>query len=159
MSEAAHQGVTTGCIWPIGYSVLLPWIQTSLSKNLKLFSIRVKELFEPIVLRRKGDWFLLVLKAFSQEFDLWITLGDFKVKKCKIGKGNLYLAENRISRNEMWCAADNHNYMCHICAEEFLGSNCHYAVIDKISNFHEIVPNFTYSQKSYYKYNWHFFID
>ena len=24
-------------------------------KNLKLFSIRVKELFEPIVLRRKGD--------------------------------------------------------------------------------------------------------
>ena len=30
-------------------------------KNLKLFPIRVKELFEPIVLQRKGDRFLLVL--------------------------------------------------------------------------------------------------
>ena len=27
------QGVTTGYILPIGYSVLLPWIQTSLSKK------------------------------------------------------------------------------------------------------------------------------
>ena len=30
----------------------------------------------------------------------------------------------------------------------FLDSNFNKAVIDKISNFHEIVPNFTYSQKS-----------
>ena len=30
-------------------------------KNLKLFSIRVKELFEPIVLRIKGDGLLLFL--------------------------------------------------------------------------------------------------
>ena len=42
----------------------------------------------------------------------------------------------------MWCAADNHNYMCHI---------------DKISNFHQIAPNFTFSRKSYFcKYNWNF---
>ena len=36
-------------------------------KNLKLFSIRVKELFEPIVLRKKkkSDGFLLFFKAFS----------------------------------------------------------------------------------------------
>ena len=35
-------------------------------KNLKLFSIRVKELFEPIVLRKDiGDWFLLFLTVFS----------------------------------------------------------------------------------------------
>ena len=34
-------------------------------KNLKLLSIRVKELFEPIVLRKKGDGFLLFFKAFS----------------------------------------------------------------------------------------------
>ena len=39
--------------------------------------------------------------------------------KRKIGKENLYLAENRLSRNEMWCAADNHNYMRHICAKGF----------------------------------------
>ena len=36
-------------------------------KNLKLFSIRVKELFEPIVLRerKKRDGLLLFLKTFS----------------------------------------------------------------------------------------------
>ena len=33
------------------YCYLEPWIQTSL-KSLKLFSIRVKELFEPIVLQK-----------------------------------------------------------------------------------------------------------
>ena len=50
----------------------------------------------------------------------------------------------------MWYAADNHNYMCHISAEVFLDLNFNQAVIDKILNFHEIVPNFTYSQKSYH---------
>ena len=34
-------------------------------ENLKSFKIRVKELFEPIVLRGKGDGLLLFLKAFS----------------------------------------------------------------------------------------------
>ena len=55
-------------------------------KNLKLFSIRVKELFEPIVLWKKGDGFLLFLKAFSWETDLWVTLGDFTVKNAKLGR-------------------------------------------------------------------------
>ena len=95
-------------------------------KNLKLFSIKVKELFEPIVLK-KSDWFLLFLK----------------------GKGNLYLTESCLSRNEMWCASDNLNNMCHICANELLDSNFNQAVIYKISifGFNEIAPNFTYSQK------------
>ena len=48
----------------------------------------------------------------------------------------------------MCCAADNHNYMCHTCAKEFLDSNFSEAVIDKISIFHEIAPNSTYSHKS-----------
>ena len=55
-------------------------------KNLKLFSIRVKKIFEPIVLRRKGDEFLLFLKAFASETDLRVTLGDFTVKNAKLGK-------------------------------------------------------------------------
>ena len=71
-------------------------------------------------------------------------LGDFREKKRKIGKGNLHLTENRLSWNEMCCASDNHNYMCHICAKEFSNSSFNYAVIDKISNFHEIAPNSTY---------------
>ena len=44
---------------------------------------------------------------------------DFGLK-IKIGMGNLYLTENQFDRNEMLCSADNHSYMCHICANEFL---------------------------------------
>ena len=36
-------------------------------------------------------------------------LGEFMVKKCKIGKENLYSIKNWISKNEMWCAPDNRN--------------------------------------------------
>ena len=50
-------------------------------KNMKLLSIRVKELFVPVALsKKKSDGFLLILKAFSWETDLWVTLGDFTVK-------------------------------------------------------------------------------
>ena len=34
--------------------------------------------------------------------------------------------------------------MGHICAKEFLDTNFNQVVINKISNFHEIAPNFTY---------------
>ena len=74
-----------------------------------MFSIRVKQLFEPVVLRRKPDGFLVFFKAFSQETDLWVTLGDFTVKKVKSGREICNLTENRLSRNKMWCKADNHN--------------------------------------------------
>ena len=46
-----------------------------------MFSIRVNELFEPIVLqKKKSDGFLHFLKEFSWETDLWVTLGEFTVK-------------------------------------------------------------------------------
>ena len=48
----------------------------------------------------------------------------------------------------MCCASDNHNYMCHTCAKEFSNSSFNEAVIDKISNFHEIAPNSIYSHQS-----------
>ena len=55
----------------------------------------------------------------------------------------MYLTENRLSRNKTWCAADNHNYVCHICTKEFL---------DKIElNLHLLTKYqifTTYSQKS-----------
>ena len=51
-------------------------------------------------------------------------------KTPKIGKGNLYLTGNRLRRNEMVCAADSNNYMCHICAKGFLNSNFNEEVID-----------------------------
>ena len=46
----------------------------------------------------------------------------------------------------MWCTADNHKYMGRICAKGFL--DLHFeAIIDNISHFHKIAPNFTYSKK------------
>ena len=48
----------------------------------------------------------------------------------------------------MWCAGDNHNNMCHMCEKEFLDSNFNKAVIDKISNFHEIASKSTYWKKN-----------
>ena len=71
---------------------------------------------------KKGDWFLLFLKAFSWETDLWVTLGDFTVKNAKFGR-DICATENQLSKNEMWCAADNHNNTCHTCAKGFLDSN------------------------------------
>ena len=46
------------------------------------------------------------------------------VKNVKLGKEIcIFKTENQLSRNQMWCAADNHNYMCHIYAKGFLDLN------------------------------------
>ena len=85
-------------------------------KNLKLFSIRVKELSEPIVLWRKGDGFLALFISIFLRIQSLSDARRFYGQTCKIEKGNLYLTENRLNWNEMCCASDNHNYMCHTCA-------------------------------------------
>ena len=65
-----------------------------------------------MVFRRKGDGCLLILKAFSCETDLWVTIGDFALKKNRtIGKGDLYLTKNRSDRNEICCAEDNYSFI------------------------------------------------
>ena len=53
----------------------------------------------------------------------------------------------RLSRNEICCAEDSHNYMSKMCAKEFSDSNFNQEVIGKISIFQEIAQSFTYSQK------------
>ena len=88
-------------------------------KKQKLFSIWVKELFEPTVLRKKRRWLFALFKSIFLRNRSLSNARWFYDKKCKIEKGNLYLTENRSSWNEMCCAADNHNYMCHTCAKEF----------------------------------------
>ena len=66
---------------------------------------------------KKGDGFVLFLKVFSRDTDLWVMLGDFTVKKPrKIRKGNPYLPENWLSKTEMLCVADNHKDAYHTCA-------------------------------------------
>ena len=47
-------------------------------------------------------------------------------------------------KNKTWCAVDNYNYICDICARGFLDSNLDLAVIDKLSFFHKIDRNSIY---------------
>ena len=132
------------CPW-IGHNVLLPWIQICYLKNLKLFSIRMKEYLSlgPIGLQKSADGFLSFKSIFLRNTALWVTLGDFTLKRAKLG--DRYLTENRFGRNEIWCA------------KRFLDSNFNFAVINKISIFQEIAPNFEYSWKlQCFKYNWNF---
>ena len=114
---------------------------TLVAHRIRNGSIRVKALFEPIVLRKKATGFALfksiILRNRSLSNARW-----FYGKKRQIRKGNLY----QLGRNEIWYAKDNHSYMCHICAKGILDSNFNYNVIGKISIFHEIALNFTYSQ-------------
>ena len=74
------------------YAIVNCYIEFKLSylKNRKLFSIRVKELFEPIVFSKKSDGFLLFLRAVSWEPDFWISLGDFALKNVKMGKKSVF---------------------------------------------------------------------
>ena len=60
------KGLRIGYILPIGHSV--PWIQIRYLKSRKLFSIKVKELFVPIVLRRKSDRFWSFKRIFLSRY-------------------------------------------------------------------------------------------
>ena len=127
-------------------------------KNLKLFSIRVKELFEPIVLRIKRRRVFALFIIFFLRNQSLSNARWFYGKKHKIRKDNLYLTENWLERNEIWFAEDNHSFMCHICAKRYLNS---ILIISSYYwqniNFNEIAPNFTFWQKSqFFKYNWNF---
>ena len=64
----------------------------------------------------------------------------------------------------MCCAPDNHNYMCHMCAKEFLNLSINWAVIftilPQISEFHKtrnfssiIICNFLDQLLHPYKFN------
>ena len=69
---------------------------------MKLFSVRVKELFEPIVLKKEKE----EKKKPRQIFALFNSIffgnpsfsngGPFYGKKRKVGKENRYLTENRL---------------------------------------------------------------
>ena len=104
--------------------------------NLKLFSVGIKELIEPIVLWKKKSRRVFVLfKSTFFRNRSFSNANWFYSKNRKIWKGNLYLTENRFSRNEMWCAVVNHNHMYHICAKGFLDSYFCWAVnINKIEH-------------------------
>ena len=59
------EGGSSRCPLRVALVYCYPEFKLRCHKHLKLFSTKVKKLFEPIVLRKKGDGFLLFLKAFS----------------------------------------------------------------------------------------------
>ena len=86
-----------------GYYSALCYLEFKLRyhKNQKLFSNRVKELFEPLVFWKKSDVFLLFLKAFSWETYLWVMLRDFTIKNAKLRRE--ICIQLKISEVEMKC--------------------------------------------------------
>ena len=56
-------------------------------------------------------------------------------------EGNLYLTENWLCKNEMWCAKDNHYYMYPICAKR----------IFRFKLSRNIYSKFTYSKNHFFK--------
>ena len=84
-------------------------------KNLKLFSIKSKRIIWAYSFVKKRRQ---VLALFINIFLRNRSLSDGK--KCKFGKGNLYLTENWLSWNKMCCTSNNHNYyVSHICKRIF----------------------------------------
>ena len=120
-----------------------------------MFSIRVKELFEPIVLRKQGDTFLLFSKAFSGETDLSVTLGDFTVKMQNWEEKSV-LTENQCSRKELWCAADNYNNMCHICERTFKIRTLTKQLFTKHQILTKLQQISNIHKDDNFKYNWNF---
>ena len=81
-----------------------------------MFSIRVKELFEPMNLRKKRPVLFLL-------FEPWVTVGDFTVKN-NFWKRNLYLTEidfihKSITEKNRPTASNLTTFMAGICQELF----------------------------------------
>ena len=74
-------------------------------------------------MKKRRRVFALFITFFLRDRSLSNAWGFYGKKERKIRKGNLHLTENRFERNEIWFLEDNHSYMCHICAKEFLDSN------------------------------------
>ena len=50
-------------------------------------------------------------KAFSWDISLWVMLGNFALKKGKVGKGNMYLTKNQLVETKLADAEDNHSWL------------------------------------------------
>ena len=86
---------------------------------------------------------IALVKSIFLRFRFLSNARWFYGKKYKIWKGNQNWKLMKYTQN-----VDNQNFMCYICAKEFSASNFNLkAVIDKISIFHKIAQNFSYSQK------------
>ena len=98
--------------------------KTKKQKTKKKNSQRVFALFKCICLKNQ-----------SLSIARW-----FYGKKCKIGKGTLYLTENQLGRNRVWCVEDSNSYlwvnMC-ISIFRFELEYQYFVKLPKISHIHK----------------------
>ena len=117
-----------------------------------MFSIRVKELFEPTILKKKKRRVFALFKSIFLWYQYLSFARWFTVKNVQIGRGDLYCIKYWLSWNEKCCAVNNHNnYMCHICAKGFLDPNFNQAVIVKTLTFWKEIHWLFLPYKSYVK--------
>ena len=77
-----------------------------------------KRIIRPYSFEKKRRQVFALFKSIFLRNQSLSNASWFYNKKHKIGKGNLYLLENWLSRNKMCCAADNHNCMCHMWCDQ-----------------------------------------
>ena len=137
-----NSGVTTGCILSIGHSVPFCYLEFKLCylKNLTLFSIRVKELFEPIVLEKKRATGFCSLKKKKKKKNIFL-------RNRSLSNSRRFYRKKKTQNSEV-NSVFNRNQLSKICAKACLDLNFNQAVINKVPNCHEIAPNFTYPHKS-----------
>ena len=125
-------------LFSIGHNEVLHWIQNSLSQQPEIVFSWNKRINWAYSFVKKSRRVFVLFKIIFFRNRSFSNANWFYSKNRKIWKGNLYLTENRFSRNEMWCAVVNHNHMYHICAKGFLDSYFCSAVTDKISFFRKL---------------------
>ena len=88
----------------------------------------------------------LFLKAFSWETYPWVKLGDFTVKKAKLGREIcIQLKIDKVEETKC-CVRKIITIICVTCVQN--NANFNWTLVNKISHFNVIDPNFTHSQKN-----------
>ena len=95
--------------------------------------------------KKESDRFFAIFKSIFLKNRSLSNAWWWFCGKTQNWEGNLYFTENRLSRNEMRRASDNH-IMCHICAKELSDRTLIKQLFTKYNFFKEIAPNFTYSK-------------
>ena len=93
-----------------------------------------------------------VLALFISIFSKNRSFSDarwFYGKKLKIGMGSLYLTENRLSWNEMYCASDDHNYTA--CVNKSASLKEHFFLGKLYVSFEKVYNNMIGNIISFYR--------
>ena len=117
------------------------------------FLIRVSKNYYSLYFCEKNDGFSLFKIIFLRNWSL-STVGDFTVKNAKLGRKICIWTENWLSKNKMWCAADNNNNTSHTCVKGILDSILIQQLLTEYQFFTKF-PQISHIHKyRIFKHNW-----